>query len=184
MLNIREITIEEFEEKIYDKYINLFPQGEQRDWHTIKEAYNNQIEKFYVILDEKTVIGFFMLEKINHYPYYLDYFAIYEEYQNKGYGVKSIQKLLSDIIKDEGLLGEVEEVNESDPITVRRWQFYERLGFRKTNYLFLFGKVPFNIIIYPGNSIIDEEILGDILMDHYIVNIGREETEKHCKILK
>lgn len=32
MIDVVEITINEFKENIYDKYIKLFPKDEQRNW--------------------------------------------------------------------------------------------------------------------------------------------------------
>ena len=43
-----------------------------------------------------------MLEKIkSEYPYYMDYFAIFESYQNKGYGTEAIKVLLDKIIENQ-----------------------------------------------------------------------------------
>ena len=72
MLDVVEITIEEFEKDIYSHYIKLFPKDEQRNWKNVTKTYNLGIEKFYkIIVDDKT-IGFFMLEKIDNYPYYIN----------------------------------------------------------------------------------------------------------------
>ncbi len=35
MVDVIEITINEFKEKIYDRYIKLFPEDEQREWRKI-----------------------------------------------------------------------------------------------------------------------------------------------------
>ena len=184
MLKIEEITVLEFEEKIYDRYIMLFSHEEQRDWSTIKEAYKKGYEKFYAILDNDNIIGFFMLEKLNDYPYYLDYFAIYEEYQSKGYGSKSIELLLKDIVKEDGLIGEVEKVTDEDPITVKRWKFYEKLGFKKYDDIRFSYTVLFDLIIYPKDFKLSGLEVANMLLDYYKINIGEEETNKLCKIIK
>ena len=49
MVDIIEIDIKEFEDKIYEEYIKLFPKEEQRDWEKIKNTYKKGIEKFYKI---------------------------------------------------------------------------------------------------------------------------------------
>ncbi len=183
MVEVKEITIEEFEEKIYDKYVTLFSKEEQRDWDTIKEIYNKQYEKFYKIMDNDIIIGFFILEKVGDYPYYLDYFAIYSEYQSKGYGSLSIKKLLEDVIKDDGLIGEVEKVTDEDPITVRRWKFYEKLGFKKFDDVEFSYTVLFDLIIYPFNYNMTGKEIAKILYDYYVINIGEKETKRLCKIV-
>ena len=182
---IKEITIEYFEEHIYDKYINLFSKDEQRDWNTIKCAYQDKIEKFYAIYVDNIEVGFFMLEKLNDYPYYLDYFSIYNEYQGKKYGSEAIQKLLSDIVKEDGLIGEIEDVTFQDLTTIRRWKFYEKIGFKKNSDVnFFFCNNIFNLIIYPRDYNIEEGRIAEILLDYYKYNIGEEETKKLCKIMK
>lgn len=94
MIDVVEITLNEFKEDIYAKYIRLFPEDEQRDLEKIERTYKNGIEKFYKILLKDVTIGFFMLEKLSdNYPFYIDYFAIFNEFQNKGYGTKAMQIL-------------------------------------------------------------------------------------------
>ena len=78
MIDVVEITINEFKENIYDKYIKLFPEDEQRNWGKIEKTYKDGIEKFYKIILKDMTIGFFMLEKLSdNYPFYIDYFAIF-----------------------------------------------------------------------------------------------------------
>ena len=183
MIDVRKITIEEFENKIYDRYTQLFSKEEQRDWKTITVAYKNGVEEFYGIYDEDNLIGFFMIERINNYPYYLDYFAIFNEYQSKGYGSLAIKTLLEKVIKENGILGEIEKVDEADPVTVRRWNFYKKIGFKKYNNLFYFNGTTFELIVYPNDYNKDGSEVANMLYDYYICNIGEEETKKSCKIL-
>ena len=149
MIDIVEISISEFEDEIYDEYIKLFPEKEQRDWDKIELAYKKRIEKFYkIVLDDK-IIGFFMLELINEsYPYYLDYFAIYGEYQNKGYGTIAIKKLIKDVAREKGLIGEIEKVEEDNLKTKGRYEFYKRLGFEKYESEYLLYGTLFNPIVH------------------------------------
>lgn len=180
-MNISLITIEEFEKNIYNEYIKLFPKEEQREWKKIRDTYNKGIEKFYKIELDKTIIGFFMLEKIDNEPYYLDYFGIYKEYQNKGYGTLSIRYLLDNIIYNDGLLIEIEKV--CDEITNKRYSFYNRLGFKLINSEYLLYKVLYNPMIYT-NSDIGKEKVDSMLFKYYIINCGEEEINKNCKIIR
>ncbi len=183
MLRVKEITIDFFEQNIYDKYVTLFAKEEQREWKTIKEIYNKGYEKFYGIYDDNNLIGFFMLERINNYPYYLDYFAIFKEYQSKGYGSKSIEVLIRDVVKNDGIIGEIEKVNEDDPITIRRWKFYEKLGFKKFDDIDFVYTVVFNIIVYPGNINYSSREIANILVEYYKTNIGEKETERIIRVI-
>lgn len=184
MLEVKQITIEEFEEKIYDKYTDLFPQEEQRDWNKIRESYYDNFEKFYAIYVNNEIIGFFMLEKLDNCPYYLDYFAIFKKYQSKGYGSESVKKLLSDIVKEDGIIGEIEKVDDTDPITVKRWKFYEKLGFNKFDDVCFLFNIVFNIIIYPKDYDFTGKKAAEVLMDYYKINIGEVETKKVCRIIE
>ena len=55
-MTLEEIKIEEFENKIYDKYIRLSPEEEQRDWSMIQDAYKKDLEKFYKIIDNERIL--------------------------------------------------------------------------------------------------------------------------------
>jgi len=112
MIDVVEITINEFKENIYDKYIKLFPKDEQRNWGKIEKTYKDGIEKFYKIILKDMTIGFFMLEKLSdNYPFYIDYFAIFNEFQNEGYGTKAMQILGNKITDGKGLIAEIEKEN-------------------------------------------------------------------------
>ena len=185
MIDIIEITITEFEDKIYDKYVKIFPESEQREWVKIKEAYKKGIEKFYKIVFENKIIGFFMLEKLNdNYPFYLDYFAIFSEFQNKGYGSKAIKKLIDKVVDDNGLIGEIERENIKNPITIKRFNFYSKLGFKKIDSEYLLYNIFYTPIIYINSDNIIKEKIDKIFFDYYLANNGEKEVRKNCKIIK
>ncbi len=185
MIDVIEITIEEFKKDIYDKYIKLFPKDEQRNWNKIVNTSNSGIEKFYKIIYENRTIGFFLLEKINdEYPFYLDYFAIYKEYQNQGYGTKAINILLSKIINNKGLIAEIEKECEGNLSTIKRFEFYKRLGFKKIESEYLLYNVYYNPIVYCEFENINKEKYDRIFFDYYIINCGENEVKKNCRITK
>lgn len=184
MVDIIEIDIKEFEDKIYKKYIKLFPKEEQRDWEKIKNTYRKRIEKFYKITLNGTTIGFFMLEKIKEeYPYYLDYFAIFEQYQNKGYGTQAIKKLLDKIVINQGLAIEIEMEEESNPLTIKRANFYKNLGFRKVDSKYLLYNVLYTPYIYDGETHLNRDEINKIMFDYYKVNCGENEVKINCKFI-
>ena len=184
MIDVIEITIKEFKRDVYNEYIKLFPKEEQRNWNKIVKTANSGIEKFYKIINEDKTIGFFLLEKINDdYPFYLDYFAIYKEYQNKGYGTKAMQVLLSKIINNKGLIAEIEKECEDNPITIKRFEFYKRLGFKKIESEYLLYNVYYNPIVYCEIGNINKEKYDRIFFDYYFINCGENEVKKNCKVL-
>lgn len=173
MISVVEITLNEFKEDIYDKYVRLFPKDEQRDWEKIEKTYKNGIEKFYKILLKDITIGFFMLEKLsNNYPFYIDYFAIFNEFQNKGYGTKAIQILMNKIIHNSGLIAEIEKENISNPITIKRFEFYKRLGFNKIDSEYLLYDLLYTPIVNINKNI-DKENIDIIFFDYYKTNCGK-----------
>lgn len=185
MIDIIEITINEFKNNIYDKYIQLFPENEQRQWVKIEKTYKKNIEKFYKIVLKNEIIGFFMLEKLNdNYPFYLDYFAIFKEFQNKGYGSKSITKLIDKIIGNKGLIGEIEKESTKNPFTIKRFNFYSKLGFKKIDSEYLLYNVHYTPIVYINSDNIIKEKMDKIFFDYYLENCGEKEIKKNCKIIK
>ena len=184
MLEIIEINIEEFEKEIYNEYITLFPEDEQRSWKKIKNTYENGVEKFYKITLGNKTIGFFMLEKEESAPYYIDYFAIFKKYQNKGYGTEAIKKLLDKICINEELVIEIEKEEASNPLTIKRANFYKKLGFKKVDSEYLLYKVLFTPYIYTKKEKVDKKEIDEIMFKYYEINCGEEEVKRNCKINK
>lgn len=184
-MRIEEIDIKEFEGKIYNEYVKLFPEEEQRDWEKIQQSYENGIERFYKILENEIIIGFFMLEKIDeNYPYYLDYFGIFKEFQNKGYGTNAIKMLLTDVIKNQELYIEIEKEDEKNAITIKRAEFYKKLNFKKVESEYLLYKVLYTPYVYTKSNVINKEMIDEIMFKYYLTNCGKDEIEKNCKIIK
>lgn len=185
MLEIIEINIEEFENEIYEEYIILFPEEEQRSWDKISKTYEDGVEKFYKITLNSETIGFFMLEKAGEeIPYYMDYFAIFKEYQNKGYGTEAIKKLLEKICINEELAIEIEKEEDTNPVTIKRANFYKKLGFRKVDSEYLLYKVLYTPYIYTKKEYIDKNKIDEIMFKYYVINAGEESVKKNCKIIK
>lgn len=175
MIDILEIKIEEFKDNIYNKYIKLFPEDEQRKWIKIETTYSKGIEKFYKIVLNNKTIGFFMLEKLNdNYPFYLDYFAIFKEYQNLGYGTLAVQLLLYKIVINNGLIAEIEKENVKNPITIKRFKFYEKLGFKKIESEYLLYNVFYTPIAYYKNKEIEKTDIDRIFFDYYRTNCRKK----------
>lgn len=184
-MKLKEIDIKEFEDEIYNEYVKLFPEEEQREWRKIKIAYEKGIEKFYKITENELIIGFFMLEKIGqNYPYYLDYFGIFKEYQNKGYGTKVIKKLLDEIIKSEDLYIEIEKEDEENYITIKRAEFYKKLNFKKVESEYLLYNVLYTPYIYTSSNDIGKDKVDKIMFEYYLMNCGEEEIKMNCKKIK
>ena len=182
-IKIIEITIKEFKKEIYQKYKKLFPKNERRPFKKVKRTYELGIEKFYKIIYDNNIIGFFMLEKLNdNYPSYLDYFGIFKEYQNKGYGSKSLIQLIN-LISPNGICGEIEKIDDNNITTVKRYDFYKRIGFKKIDSEYSLYHVLYTPLIYSNKEYKKDEI-DKILFDYYELNCGLKELKKYCKKIK
>ena len=119
-----------------------------------------------------------MLEKLNDdYPFYLDYFAIFNEFQNKGYGTKAIQILTNKIVNNNGLIAEIESENKD------KLEFYKRLGFNKTGSEYLLYDVLYTPITNINKNI-SKEKMDIIFFNYYKTNCGEHDIKTKCKIIK
>ena len=95
-MNLINIGIEAFKKEVYPEYIKIFPKEERKELKIIEQNYDKKITKFIKIYENNQFVGFFIINTIKNSQYVqLDYFAILEKYQNKGYGTKAIQLLKS-----------------------------------------------------------------------------------------
>lgn len=135
MIYLKEVDYFEFKDKIYQKYLELFPKDEIMSLKLLKKLYKKEILKFVEIMDEKNVVGFLIYVTLKNNPYvWLDYFAIFKKYQNKNYGTKAINLLKKFLNKYDGIYGEIEKLGfgnteVENEIRKRRASFWMNLGF-------------------------------------------------------
>ena len=183
-MTIEKITINEFLNNIYSKYESLFPEIERRNFDKIEKCYNDGVEKFYVFKVNDITVGFVLLEKLyNDYPYYIDYFGIFHEYQNQGYGTMAIKILIN--MANNGLCFEIEKENEGTEeeniIRHKRALFYKNLGFKEINSTYLLFDVLFTPYVYDTSNKLNKEKVDKILLDYYLYN--NQGSDKNIKIL-
>ena len=167
------MTIVDFKNKMYDEYVKLFSDDEQRDWKDIERSYYEGVEVLFGIKNNGIIVGFMMLEKLNeNYPYYIDFFAIFDKYQGNNHGTKAIEYLIKNIIKDEPLCLEIEKETEMNINTIRRAKFYRNLGFKKINSEYLFFGVRYTPYIYDIHNKLEKYRVDAIMLDYYKSNCG------------
>ena len=191
-MNLTNIEIEEFKKEIYPEYIKIFPKEERKELKTIEENYDKKITKFIKICENNQFIGFFIINTIKNSQYVqLDYFAILEKYQNKGYGTKAIQLLKKQMETYDGIFVEIEKLGlgkdkQDNLLRERRAKFYENLGFEKLNSeLKWFETLILSIYVLPTSTHKDNE--NEILKNMFQIYIsvhGKEKVERDCKIIK
>ena len=178
MTSIIEITIDEFKKEFLEKFEELFPEKERRPLNKITASYHDGVEKIFKIVSNNDAVGFILLEKLPSHPYYIDYFAIFTEYQGKGYGTEVIQLLKKEYI-DSGIIAEIEKVEATDFITQKRLEFYTRNGFKTIDSEYFIYGVTFMPIVL--GVVEEKETLDKIYRDYYIANTSEELVKKYFR---
>ena len=190
-MNLINIGIEEFKKEVYPEYVKIFPKEERKELKTIEQNYDKKITKFIKICEDNQFVGFFIINTIPNSQYVqLDYFAILEKYQNKGYGTKAIQLLKKQMEPYDGIFVEIEKLGlgkdkQDNLLRERRAKFYENLGFEKLNFeLKWFESLILSIYVLPISTHKDNEneILEN-MFQMYISVHGKEKVERECKVI-
>lgn len=191
MVKLKEIDFLEFERDVYKHYVKLFAEEERQPLKILKKLYDEDNLKFVKIMDKEINVGFLIYVTTKNNPYiWLDYFAIYKEFQNKKYGTEAIQVLKPFLKNYDGIYGEIEklgcgETEEENRIREKRLKFWQNLGFELLNIdLYLFD-VVYSSCVLRLNDVKREnrEILnyGFLL---YEAVMGKTKIEKNCFIIE
>ena len=191
-MNLINIEIQEFKKEVYPEYIKIFPKEERKELKTIEQNYDKKITKFIKICENNQFVGFFIINTIKNSQYVqLDYFAILEKYQNKGYGTKAIQLLKKQMEAYDGIFVEIEKLGlgkdkQENLLRERRAKFYETLGFEKLNFeLKWFETLILSIYVLPISTYKDsDEKIMENMFQIYISVHGKEKIDRDCKVIK
>ena len=191
MLKIESVDIKEFRKDIYPMYKEIFPKSERRPLINLKRTFKSGYTKIMKIINNSTFIGFAIIEVLPDSKYvWLDYFTIFDKYQNKGYGTNVI-KLLKEQFKEYiGIFVEIEKEGigenvQENELRERRANFYKKLGFIKLSYDVELYKVIYTpYILKTSNVKVREDIIYDEIFNIYTKFTGEEFVNKYCKVLK
>lgn len=186
-MELKIIDIRTFKNEIYKYYKQLFPSVERKPFKMLEKNYKLNRCKFLGIFNNNVLIGFMIINIVDGISFIqLDYFAIFSEYQNKGYGTKSL-KLLKEFFCDYiGLFGEVETVGYGSTVKenenrIRRNKFYEKLGFIFLNYEFtLFNVIYTPCVFYFKNEKSEEGQIVKDMFKFYNILLGEKKVKKNC----
>lgn len=191
MVELKEIDFVEFERDVCKQYEELFPEEERQPLLLLKRLFEEGTIKFVKIMDEEINVGFLIYATTLNNPYvWLDYFAIYKEFQNKQYGTKAI-KVFKNFFKGfDGIYGEIEKVGlgeteEENRIREKRLNFWENLGFELLNIDMNLFDVVFSSCVLKLNDIKREN--SEILkygFGLYEAVMGKVEIEKNCFVIE
>ncbi len=123
--------------KTFDHFNKLF----KTNLYNVFRCFNNDIEVGYVIcfIDEEFIL--------------VDYLAVYKKYQSMGYGEKILRTLFNNNSIKQAVLFEVEKIDNDDINTIRRQEFYKKLGCINSGINYLFpsynNPISMDLLYYP-----------------------------------
>lgn len=188
-MKLKNIDINKFKKEIYSYYLELFSEDERKPLELLRLSYEKCCTKIIEILYKDEIIGFMILNQAKDQGYIvLDYFAILPQYGNNKFGTKALQILLEQEKENKGVFIEIEKVGfgkdiEENLLREKRANFYEKVGFKKLN----FDVVLFDVMYTPylfSNINDNEDIIIDEILSIYEAILGKEKTEKNCKMIK
>ena len=189
-MELKPLELKQFKKEIYKYYKELFPTEERKPYRILKKSYNKGITIILGIKEIDKFIGFMIINKIKDNQYLqLDYFAIFKEYQSKGYGKKSIKELKEKYNSYNGIFIEIEKLglgeNEEENIQrERRAKFYEQLGFVKLhNDLELYKVIYSPYVLFCTNIREDDKKIINDIFKIYNQILGEKRINKNCKVL-
>lgn len=188
-INLIYIDINEFKEKIYPYYLEIFPKEERKPIELIEKCYQNGYTKIIKIVSEEILVGFMLLNRVKENGYViLDYFAIFPEFQEKGFGTKALQLLIEQEKNKNGIFIEIEKTGlgkdeKENQLRKRRQQFYEKLGFKRLNFDLLLFDVIYEPYLF-SNVDMKEEVTSKEIFNIYEMILGKERMEQNCKMIK
>lgn len=183
-IELVNVNITEFLDTVYCEYKKIFPVSDRKTIEDFKFGAEQNLMDFYKITLGSLFIGFITIIRDFNNPYIiLDYFAIFSEYQNNGYGSTAIEKL-KEFYKDfDSITIEVEKPYNID--SERRIDFFEKIGFKRIDIEFLLGDVTyFPYCLKLSNNKCNNLDVIDCMFQLYKKIYGTEKMKKFCKLIE
>lgn len=183
-MKLQYIDINEFKENIYSYYQKIFPKEERKPLKMIIDSYNKGLTKIIKILNNTTLIGFMIINRVKKNGYaVMDYFAILPQYRNRGFGTKALKLLTEQEKNTNGIFIEIEKIGlgkdkEENMVRERRKNFYEKIGFKKLKFDLLLYNVIFMPYIFSNIEINENFIIKEIIDIYKSINRRREYKAK------
>ena len=135
---------------VYDDMLDQFPRDELKPYENFVKIFGSNYI-LYEISDDRD-IGYIVLFEYLDFIF-IDYIAIYKEFQSKGYGSLILDNLKESFKQKKGLLLEVEKEDMNNPNTKRRIAFYKKNGAELVNINYLYpnrnGCLPMDLYFIP-----------------------------------
>ncbi|WP_312075337.1 GNAT family N-acetyltransferase [Chryseobacterium sp.] len=118
--------------KIYNSYINSFPEDERRDWTKFVALFTHPKVKVFSVLHENNNSGYVVIWELSDFTF-VEHFEVFNEYRNLKIGSQIL-----DILKQNypRIILEIEPEHLSEDAK-RRFSFYQRNGFSLIDEMYL-----------------------------------------------
>ncbi len=157
----KKVDISEFV-TIYKDLLKQFPEVELKSYTRFCELLQSGEYFVQIVQVDNDPIGYVIFYELTN-SIWLDYIAIFKESQSKGYGSRILKSLSEKFQK--GLYLEVEKADKNNINTLRRIDFYKKLGAKKLNVEYFYpasnGFFPMDLYYLPYNNLPDD-ISSDI----------------------
>lgn len=122
--------------EIYSDIEKQFPVEERKSKEDFDKLLSRGSYKLELVYDDDNFIGY-IFYVVNNFIW-VDYVAVLKDFHSKGYGSKILNALFEKYSALEGCYFEVEPEVSRHPHTVRRMNFYKKLGCIELNFKYYF----------------------------------------------
>jgi len=123
-------------DKIYADMLLQFPEEELKPYDFLNSLLKTGEYKLSEFYWDNVPVGYVLYLAKDFV--WVDYLAVYCEFHSKGFGTKILQTLFDSCKELRGAYFEVEKADSKKPDTLRRLNFYDRLGCENTNFQYYF----------------------------------------------
>lgn len=122
-------------DEIYSDMFLQFPKEEMKSKEHFQKLFETDNYKIESFLIEKNLLGYVLFFEAEYL--WVDYFAIYPKYQGLGFGTTILKEFFEEK-NSKGCFFEVEQVDFKNEYTLKRQDFYKKLGCEKLDYKYFF----------------------------------------------
>ena len=138
---------------LYSELEKQFPKCEMKPKEIFAQIIQNPSYKVYFITnDYNNKCGYFTFLELEDNTILIDYFAINKEYHSQGIGTKTFNEMKK-YFSYNGCYLEVEQKSKQDINTIRRANFYEKLGAKLIDIQYTYpnndGGLPMDLYFMP-----------------------------------
>ena len=135
-MTLKFVNKNTIDEEIYSDMQKQFPPEEMKTYPEYNTLLASGDYKTGLVFDDDNLIGYILyLEKDF---IWVDYIAVLKKFHSKGYGGKILNALFEKYSHLKGCYFEVEPEDENYPQTIRRMNFYKKLGCSELDFVYYF----------------------------------------------